>query len=304
MSVQFVPCKENACNSTHHNNTTESTTPSHTDTGSSSNDFSLIFALLFCLEAVAYGLFEPVPRMTDAIVFSTLGSENLGSYGKVLLGAPLGFMSLAFATGSLIDFTAKHVDNPKYSYLPMFIGYTFFMIVTALSTLTIKSTGAIQSSNFGKSFWVLIKDFQFDILLMTSFIFGILCGIMFAFLNYFLDSLPGASNTLFGLMTIVACSSEVPVMFTSGWFYRRIGPVNCLYLTFVTYAIRYTAYSFLENPWLVLAIEPIHGISWGLMFSVTQAYAASFSPPGLQATGPGLTMGSQLFGKSFSSFVS
>ncbi len=237
--------------------------------------------------------------MTDAIVFSTLGSENLGDYGKIFLAAPLGYMSLAFATGSLIDFTAKHVDNPKYSYLPMSIGYAFFMIVTALSTLTIKSTGAIKSSNFSRSFWILIKNFQFDILLMTSFLFGMLCGIMFAFLNWFLESL-GASHTLLGLMTIIACSSELPIYFTAGWFSRRIGNVNCLYLTFVTYAIRYTAYSFLENPWFVLFIEPIHGLTWSLMFTVTQAYAAMFSPPGLQATGPGLTMGSHLFGRCFS----
>ncbi len=165
--MQFIPCKEDACNSTRHNNTMESILPSHTGTASPSSDFSLTFVLLFCLEALADGLFEPVPRMTDAIVFSCLGSDNLSNFGKIFLAGPVGYMSLALTTGTLIDYTAKHMNNPKYSYLPMSIGYAFFLIVTALSPFTIKSTGAIISSNFGRCFWTLLKNFQFEILLMT-----------------------------------------------------------------------------------------------------------------------------------------
>ncbi len=59
---------------------------------------------------------------------------------------------------------------------------------------------------------------------------------------------------------------------------------------------RYTCYSFVYDPWTVLLIEPLHGVTWALMFTVIQSYAASLCPPHLTATGPGIVYAFHLAG--------
>ncbi len=183
----------------------------------------------------------------------------------------------------------------------MSAGYSLFILITGMITFTYRSTGVIKSNTFGTTFWTLLKDFQFTLLCIVCFLFGILIGIYGTFMNWFLLSLD-ASHTLIGISTIIAGLSELPIMFTSAKIMKTIGPVNCLYITYLTYAIRFIAYSFLRDPWLSLTIEPLHGVTWSLMFSVAQSYAASLSPPGLQATGPGLTNAARLVGQAIGIF--
>ena len=75
--------------------------------------------------------------------------------------------------------------------------------------------------------------------------------------------------------------------------------VNTMYLTFAIYAIRYMGYGFMKNPWLIYAIELLHGATSALMFTVTTAFAVSRAPSGLTATATGLVYGSQLLGMPF-----
>ncbi len=59
---------------------------------------------------------------------------------------------------------------------------------------------------------------------------------------------------------------------------------------------RYIGYSYIYMPWWVLVLEPLHGVTWALMFTVVQSYAASLSPPHLTATGPGIAFATNLAG--------
>ena len=52
----------------------------------------------------------------------------------------------------------------------------------------------------------------------------------------------------------------------------------------------------MTNPWLIYAIEPLHGATSALMFTVTTAYVVSKAPVSLTATATGLVYGSQLLG--------
>lgn len=55
--------------------------------------------------------------------------------------------------------------------------------------------------------------------------------------------------------------------------------------------IRLLGYSLLINPWFVLIIEPLHSITFGLMWASAANYANILAPPGMQATVQGLVGG-------------
>ena len=50
------------------------------------------------------------------------------------------------------------------------------------------------------------------------------------------------------------------------------------------YGVRFVTYSSLTNPWWILPIEVLNGITFGLFYSTMVTYAGSISPVGTEAT--------------------
>ena len=58
-----------------------------------------------------------------------------------------------------------------------------------------------------------------------------------------------------------------------------------------SYGLRFLGYFLLTNPWFVLFLEPLHGITFGLMYAAASSYASSITPPGMHGTIQGLIGG-------------
>lgn len=54
------------------------------------------------------------------------------------------------------------------------------------------------------------------------------------------------------------------------------------------YALRFFLYSILTEPWWILPIETLHGITFGMFYATMTTYAKSISPPGAECTVQGL----------------
>ena len=77
----------------------------------------------------------------------------------------------------------------------------------------------------------------------------------------------------------------------SGLIISKVGPVACLYISMFALVVRHLGYSLLVNPWWVLVIEPLHGVTFGLMWSAASNYAATIAPQGMSATVQGVVGG-------------
>ena len=64
----------------------------------------------------------------------------------------------------------------------------------------------------------------------------------------------------------------------------KVGEHMCLYAACFAYACRFLGYSFLRNPWFVLLIEPLHGVSYGIMYGAASAYGSRMTPKGMHGT--------------------
>ncbi len=159
--------------------------------------FVTSFMILFYLQLLAYGLFEPVGKLIDAVVFSSLSRENLRHFGRVFIFAVFGYNSISFIVGYLIDVTGGHIESAQLSYLPMTCGYSLCLILTGLLACTYKSYGPVETKTFGKDVGSLFKKCEYIVLLFSSFLYGILFGIQTTFVNWFLEGI-GASHLLIG----------------------------------------------------------------------------------------------------------
>lgn len=72
--------------------------------------------------------------------------------------------------------------------------------------------------------------------------------------------------------------------FFLGWIIKNISHVHAMSLVLFALSARFILYSFLVNPWWVLPIELLQGLTFGLFYSIMASYASVVAPPGAEAT--------------------
>ena len=88
-----------------------------------------------------------------------------------------------------------------------------------------------------------------------------------------------------GLCLTVECVFETPILWFSGRVLLAIGEQRMLAVVMATYAVRLAAYAALPslgNPVYILAIEPLHGVTFGLMWTAGVSYANKLAPEGFE----------------------
>ena len=112
-------------------------------------------------------------------------------------------------------------------------------------------------------------------------VMGVGSTLIGTYLFLYLQTL-GATPALFGFCVIFTVAVEIPLFRNSAAVYARFTDAQLLAMAMLAWAIRTLGYSLLSNPWYVLALEPLHGLTFGLtwlsgMRFFPSAFPKSFS---------------------------
>ena len=150
--------------------------------------------------------------------------------------------------------------------------------------------------------------------LVVIYLMGIGAAFVEIYLFLFLTETLGAERTLLGLCVAFTVVMEFPFFFFSKWLLARLGSRGMIVLAHFAYISRVVAYSFLYDPWWVLPIELLHGVTFACLWYEASArartqdrrilthywhwrwrcrsagvvYVQSIAPKGLEATSQGL----------------
>merc|ERR1712008_620232 len=129
---------------------------------------------------------------------------------------------------------------------------------------------------------------RFEVIWFLSnlFIYGIFMGLVETFLFIFLmRDFIGTSKFLLGWTIAVMCLFELPVFFYVDRLFSRFELTRLLSLCHVVFAVRCLLYSALPRscPATVLLVEPLHGITFAMMWSVAVEYGKRLAPQGGEA---------------------
>lgn len=69
-----------------------------------------------------------------------------------------------------------------------------------------------------------------------------------------------------------------------GYILRKVGHVNTMSLVLFAFGVRFILYSMLRNPWWVLPIETLQGITFGMFYPTMTSHASVVAPPGTETT--------------------
>lgn len=126
--------------------------------------------------------------------------------------------------------------------------------------------------------------------LITAFYVGITMGFIRVFLFWHLKDL-GGTQILFSIMTAINCVAEVTLYFLSTKLISFLGTVRVLYLGLTCYAIRLFYYAFVTNPWTVLPVELLSGITTAAVWAAMMSYVGTHSVEGASVTLQGILHG-------------
>ena len=60
----------------------------------------------------------------------------------------------------------------------------------------------------------------------------------------------------------------------------KLGHVHTQTVVMLAFGVRFLLYSLLRNPWLVLPMELLNGLTFGLFYANMVGYASAVAPPG------------------------
>lgn len=100
---------------------------------------------------------------------------------------------------------------------------------------------------------------------------------------YLLDI--GGNETLVGWLWFIAVLSEAFVFLTSRHWFRPDKPIHYLILAGGLYLLRWVLMAFVSDPIMLLAVQILHGVCYGVFFMGAIEYLYRLLPKSMQATG-------------------
>lgn len=263
-------------------------------TGKISNDkvtgHFQFWAFFMCLITSWVGM-AVVVTVGDAICFEML-EDKPHLYGNQRLWGAVGWGSVSLVSGLLVDEFSRGKTYKDYSVL--FYIMLIMILLDMLVSKKLKYTPTRMSTNILKDVGALLKSFRVVIFLTWCVVVGLCTALIWNFLFWHLEDLAASEEgcdystwikSLEGFAMAIQCfGGELPFFFLSGWILKKIGHINAMSLVLAGFALRFFLYSILTNPWYVLPIELLNGVTFGVFYSTMASYASIVAPPGTEAT--------------------
>lgn len=225
--------------------------------------------------------------MGDTIVIGLL--TNKGDFGRQRLWGAVSWGLLSVLTGYLVDMWS--VGKTYKDFTPGYFLALGCGVLNVLFALYLKVEKSEKPKNLFQNVWGLFRNPQIVIFAISVFLVGCFTGFLWTFLIVYLNDL-GASQMLIGLTIFVeSFLGEIPFFFFSDWLLQRIGHARSMTLVLAIFGCRFLIYSLISNPWTVLPVELMQGVTYGLFFAALATYPSQMAPSNLQATLQGMLQG-------------
>ncbi|KAJ8028477.1 Major facilitator superfamily domain-containing protein 6 [Holothuria leucospilota] len=241
------------------------------------------FILCFILALLGNSFDCNILPYIDAAIMDLLGDKER-HYGRQRLWGAIGWGTVAFVGGMTVDFVSRASGSPEIRYEPLFMIFAIAMLLLLCSALFVHFPEHRRPEHIGRDLLLLLIKPKVLLFIIVLTVEGISLGMHYSFVNVYWKTELGASITLIGLSILLTVIAETPFLYFSGKIIQRIKYQGVVYSTLLAYAIRYICYAIIRNPWAVLPVTLLHGITYGIGWPGFTMYANQIAPPGMSAT--------------------
>ncbi|MHA7964321.1 MFS transporter [Paenibacillus sp. CAU 1782] len=199
------------------------------------------------------------------------------SYGTIRSLGSLGTALGGYAGGAFLSHFAI-----TQLWMP-FLGLSLAGAVTAL-TLSMRGNEMSSSISLSRGLKDLLGNTRFVLFLVACFFVN---QTLTAYNSFFVLSFQsaGGSYSLVGTALLLASLTNVPSMLLAAKIVKGIGHERTLLLAAFFYALRWGIQWLFPIPSVMVAIQVLHGLSFGLFYVAAVEYVAAASGKEMQATG-------------------
>lgn len=221
--------------------------------------FTTLLPIVLVLAASAAG----VPPLLDGYAM-LLGEREGHSYGRLRVWGSFGFIAAVWLVGWLM--------RERISTI-FLVAYAASLLLAGLATLGLPPLRPRIAQPVWQGVHALLRDRALGALLLTAFLTTTSGSMLSNFFSVYLVEIGGDARMV-GTASALAAISELPVLIFGAWLLERFASRRVLLLAILVYLLRFGLYSLPPAPGWVLAIQLLHGLSFGayLMASVTLAY--------------------------------
>lgn len=254
----------------------------------------LEFWWLFLIMA-SYMFFQaPAIPLADSIALTHI-EENGDSFGQIRLWGSLGFSIMVLVLGYLFL---------NFGLNKLFVTAAVLYLVSLLSSVVLpkgKKEPRVQIlSSAGK----LLAQRPFAFFLVYGLIIQASFNSYNAFFGIYFTSI-GGSTEMLGIAWTISALSEIPFFLYADKLIRRFSTKTLLTIAGLVFTLRWLLFAYLTDPYIVMAFQPLQGLSFGLFYLAAIQFVNQQSPKGLKTTGQSLfaalTFG---LGSALGSFIS
>lgn len=238
---------------------------------------SLAFGTLLAA-ALAFALFRS-PMILIADVTALEGARSAGtSYGSLRLWGSLGFLGAVVLSG-------RFVDPNELMALPLAISAA--LLAALVASLAIPVRAQLPKQGDRHSALKLLASPNFKLLLCAAFLGQVAHASYDLCFTLHLYDL-GLSRNAVALAWATGTAFEVALMASAARAFRGYAPVPMLAFALGSAALRWTMLASVRSPAVILLLQPLHALSFGLMWLSAVGYAQQRAPAHSLGTAQGL----------------
>lgn len=245
------------------------------------------FSLLVPVVIGFYAFFLPSFPQLDCLILAN-SRETGKQFGSYRLWGSIGFAVTALAAGELLAVVG--IERMKGLYQGL-------LLLSILLIFLVKDVPPSCNKATGSQFKELLKRPEVLYVLLFMALVNTTNKANDAFMGILIRSIGGTEAEV-GWAWTTGPLSEIPVFALFGLLLARYNEMVLLSLAAGIYALRWLLFAITGDPQLIIVIQLLHGLSFGVFYMAGVSYIGKIVPPGLRASGQGLlaTFGGGLAG--------
>ncbi|MEI3606209.1 MFS transporter [Pseudogracilibacillus sp. SE30717A] len=244
----------------------------------------LVAILIF--GAIFYFFSSPVGALSDSLAQRKAFDLKI-PFGTIRMWGSVGFAFSSLLVGEILTrFGVQFIVWP----------YVIIGTILLLITFTIQDVQADSSPVKIRDMGKLITNKPFILFLFLMMFIAIGHRANDSFMGIYITDL-GGSEGLVGFAWFIGVISEAVIFASAGFWFRRFHPISFIVIAGSLYSLRWFIYGTATSPFLIISLQILHGLTFGIFYIAAFDYVTRIIPKLLQSTGH-LIFYSVLFGVS------
>ncbi|WP_175615197.1 MFS transporter [Piscibacillus halophilus] len=240
---------------------------------------SIFFSMNHFIWIMMIGFFfyffaTPIGALGDSL--AQRRADEVGvSFGTIRTWGSIGFATSSLAIGLVLTFTGV-----EYMVWP----YLTFAFIALFVTLRVQDVDVAKDPISFADVKKLLLNKPFILFLFFMMFLTISHRANDSFIGLYVTQL-GGTNFIIGTAWFIGVISEAIVFATAGRWFRKYHTLIFVILAGAIYSVRWILYGFADSYWVVLALQFMHGLTFGVLYLASLDYVTRLIPKLTQSTG-------------------